>query len=247
MNSAKIYEINVKWSQKQVERAVMDTVKKNKLKSCYIRPLMYFGSWDDPSPTKKQHGADLSIFALPGHENLAKWEQKKGIKCIISSWRKPAPNALPSDAKCSANYATSYLAALEAARGGYDYGILLDHRGFVSEALTSNIFAVIDGELITPPPYASILGGVTRDSIMHIARDQGIKVTERDMMPSELLKADEVFITGTASDLTPVLNMDGVTIGNGKQWPMASRLQKIYHSILLGKNKEYAHWLTKVY
>jgi len=247
VNSAKIYEMNLRYSQRQIEKAVLETVRKNRLKGCYIRPLLYFGQWKSPSPTKRQLSTELSIFALPAHENLERWERSRGIRCMISSWRKPAASSLPADAKCSANYATSYLAALEAERAGYDYAFLLDQRGFLSEGLASNVFIVMDGELLTPPPYASILLGVTRDSVLTIAKDEGIRWRQRDIMPSELLKADEVFVSGTASDITPVVEVDGVKIGDGKEGPVTATLQKIYHEALTGKDERYRDWLTPVY
>jgi branched-chain amino acid aminotransferase len=246
LKSAAIYDMTHSFSKKQIEDAIVETVRKNKLGASYVRPLFYFGSWKNPSPTKRQPSTELTIFALPVKGSIEKWEGKKGLRCTVSSWRKPAPNALPANAKCAANYATSYLAALEAEKKGYDYGLLLDHRGMISEGLASNIFAVFNGELVTTPPHASILGGITRESVIQIARDEKMKFAEREIRPEELLKADEVFVTGTASEVEPVVEIDGKVIGKGEAGPVTQKLANIYHEIIQGKNRRYLSWLTPV-
>ncbi len=246
LKSAEIYEMKPAYSKKQIEDAIVETIRKNKLGASYVRPLLYFGSWRNPSPTKRQPSTELAIFALPVKGSIEKWEGKKGLKCMISSWRKPAPDALPANAKCAANYANAYLATIEVEGKGYDYGILLDHRGMVSEGLASNIFAVIDGVLVTTPPSASILGGITRDSVIRIAKDEKMKFAERDISPAELLKAEEVFVTGTASEVEPVVEIDGTRIGNGEAGPVTRKIANIYHEATEGRDAKYSKWLTPV-
>jgi branched-chain amino acid aminotransferase len=246
LKSAAIYEMKPAYSKKQIEDAIVETVRKNKLGASYVRPLLYFGSWSNPSPTKRQPSAELAIFALPVKGSIEKWEGKKGLRCMISSWRKPAPNVLPANAKCAANYANAYLATIEVEGKGYDYGILLDHRGMVSEGLASNVFAVINGVLVTTPPSASILGGITRECVIQIAKDEKMKFAERDISPAELLKADEVFVTGTASEVEPVVELDGRKIGKGEAGPVTQKIAKIYHEAIEGKNRRYLSWLTPV-
>jgi len=244
--SAKLYEMKVEFSQEQVEKAVLEVLRKNKLGASYVRPLLYFGSWKNPSPTKRQPSTDMAIFALPVKGSIEKWEGKKGLRCAMSTWRKPAPDSLPAGAKCAANYAISYLAALEAERKGFDYGIMLDHEGRVSEGLASNVFAVIKGEIVTPPLSASILGGITRESIIQIVQDGKMKFAERNISPEELLKAEEVFVTGTASEVEPVIDVAGRKIGNGEAGPVTRKLAELYHGIISGKNRKYLSWLTEV-
>ncbi|MDO8339965.1 MAG: branched-chain amino acid transaminase [Candidatus Burarchaeum sp.] len=244
---AKAYEIPLKYNRKEIEKAVLMMLHKNKLKSAYIRPILYFGQWSSPAPTKRQLNAEFVIFGVPASENLEKWKASKGISCMVSSRRKPSPDSLPSDVKCSANYATSYLAALEAERKGYDYAILLDHRGYVSEGLASNIFVMSEGRLVTPPMHASILGGITRDTVMSLAKDENLVLEERDITHTELLKAEEVFVTGTASDITPVVNIDGTRIGGGRVGTVTIELQRAFRDVLTGQNVRYKRWLTPVY
>jgi len=247
LRSAAIYEMKHAYSKKQIEDAIVETLRKNKLGASYVRPLFYFGSWTNPSPTKRQPSTELTIFALPVKGSIEKWEGKKGLRCMISSWRKPAPNVLPEYAKCAANYANAYLAAIEVERNGYDYGLLLDHRGMVSEGLASNIFAVIDGVLVTTPPSASILGGITRDCVIQIAKDEKMKFAERDISPAEMLKAEEVFVTGTASEVEPVVEIGGTKIGKGEAGPVTRKIANIYHEAIEGRNAKYSRWLTPVY
>ncbi|RLG19729.1 branched chain amino acid aminotransferase [Candidatus Micrarchaeota archaeon] len=248
LNSAKIYEMPLEYSAEQIEKAIVEIAKKNELKNGYIRPLLYFGKWKSPAPTKRQLSTDLTIFTSKMNgANLESWKEGGGIRCMFSSWRKPQPDSLPADAKCSANYATSYLAALDAESAGYDYALLLDHRGFVSEGLASNLFAVFNGKLLTPPTSASILKGITRDSIMELAKGLGIRAEEQDIMPSELLRADEVFVTGTASGVMPVIEIDKVKVGEGREGEITGKLRQAYGEVVVGKNEKYRQWLTPIY
>ncbi|VVC02483.1 Amino-transferase class IV [Candidatus Burarchaeum australiense] len=246
---ARLYEIPLKFSASEIEKAVVETVRKNGLKNCYIRPILYFGHWKSLMPNQRQPNSELAIFALPvkaGAEKAGEAEPV-GLKCMISKWRKPSHDSLPGDVKCSANYALSYLAGLEAEKAGYDYAFLLDHRGLVSEGLASNVFIVKRGRLVTPPFSPSMLGGITRDSVLAVARDEGIACEERDLTADELRNADEVFVTGTLSDMVPVANIGGAKIGDGTEGQVTRELHEAYRRAVSGGNRKYWKWFTPVY
>lgn len=247
-DSAKMYDVVIPYKPEELERAVVETLKKNNLKTtAYIRPIAYFGEMKALGLHPGQTPVDVGIFTIPFGRYLGPDALEKGIKVCITTWRKIAPYSLPPEAKCSANYANSYLNALEAKKAGYEEALLLDHRGFICEGPGENFFMIKNGELITPPQCASILNGVTRDCIIKIAKDEKISVCEKDLTRGEVYTADEAFFTGTAGEVTPITSIDGRTIGEGKLGKMTKKLQEIYFDAVNGKNAKYKAWVTPVY
>ena len=243
-NSGKIYSVALKFTNKEISNAIIQLCKKNNVKqSCYIRPFYFVGDY----------GINLNITEkAPTHTAIVMFEfgdlfNKNGIKAGVSSWRRIQDISTPPLAKMGGNYLNSILATQEAKRNGYDESILLDHLGNVSEAPGENIFILRNGNIITPPASSSALEGITRESVMEIAQDQGYKIIEREISRTELYLADEVFLTGTAAEITPVISIDGKEIGNGKAGKITKQISSMYSDITIDKNKKYAHWITAVY
>jgi branched-chain amino acid aminotransferase len=242
-DSAKVYNFAIPFTPGQISQACVDVVAASGMSAVYVRPLAFWG-----------YGKfGLHATGLPIEVYVASWEWErylgdegldKGIKATISPWRKFAPDALPPAAKASGQYLSSILSGNDARRRGYDEAILLDHRGFVAEGCGENVFLVKDGVLITNDVSSSILPGITRASILELARDLGIPVTVKDIAPSELLLADEVFFTGTAAEVTPVREINDRTIGSGKRGPVTLRIQTEFMNVVKGRNAKYHRWLT---
>ena len=243
-NSGKIYSITLNFTNKEISNAIIQLCKKNNVKqSCYIRPFYFVG----------EYGINLNVTEkAPTHTAIVMFEfgdlfNKNGIKASVSSWRRIQDISTPPLAKVGGNYLNSILATQEAKRNGYDESILLDHLGNVSEAPGENIFILRNGNIITPPASSSALEGITRESVMEIAQDQGYKIIEREIPRTELYLADEIFLTGTAAEITPVISIDGKEIGNGRAGKITKQISSIYSDITIDKNKKYAHWITAVY
>jgi branched-chain amino acid aminotransferase len=190
---------------------------------------------------------DAAIIVWEWGAYLGKEALEQGVDMRVSSWARPAPNTLPTMAKCTANYANSQLINTEATADGYAEGIALDVSGNLSEGSGENIFVVRDGALYTPPLSASVLPGITRDSIMTLARDLGIPATETNLPREALYIADEVFAVGTAAEVTPVRSMDKIVIGNGRRGPVTERLQTAFFDVISGTAPDRHGWLTYVY
>jgi branched-chain amino acid aminotransferase len=244
MRSMKIYSIQPKYTQKELEKAVVQVVKANGLKSCYIRPFVFYNSDKIGLAT---YGKETSIFiaAVP-FEDYYGVGTAKGIRCKVSSWRRINSSILPVEAKASGNYINSIIANNEAKASGFDETILLSYNGYVAEGAADNIFIVKGGRIITPNASADILIGVTRDTSIKISESIGIVVEERETHKEELYSADEVFLCGTAAEITPVVNIDGINIGNGKPGPITKLIADSYKRIVTGKNEEFVDWLTYV-
>ena len=243
-NSGKIYSITLNFTNKEISNAIIQLCKKNNVKqSCYIRPFYFVG----------EYGINLNVTEkAPTHTAIVMFEfgdlfNKNGIKAGVSSWRRIQDISTPPLAKMGGNYLNSILATQEAKRNGYDESILLDHLGNVSEAPGENIFILRNRNIITPPASSSALEGITRESVMEIAQDQGYKIIEREIPRTELYLADEIFLTGTAAEITPVISIDGKEIGNGRAGKITKQISSIYSDITIDKNKKYAHWITAVY
>jgi len=247
IRSAKMYLMPIPLSLEEMCSAVKKTVKANKIKSGYIRPVLHYGYMKKLGLNPGDTPINFFVFVVPFGRYLGEEALEKGIHCCISSWRRHAPFIVPPESKCCANYANSVLAKREALLNGYQEAILLDYRGFVSEGSGENIFIVRDSVLKTPPLHASILEGITRDSIMKISRDLGMKCIEQDITRGELYVSEEIFLTGTAGEVTPVTKIDHRVIGSGKVGPITKKLQKTYFDVVKGKNKKYKKWLTAVY
>jgi branched-chain amino acid aminotransferase len=243
-SSARVYSFSLKYSTRELEDATIELLQKNKFKeSCYIRPLTFVGV----------HGIDLNVTKdSPTHTVIitfpfAKYFKGEGIKACVSSWRRIHDNMTPPLAKAAGNYLNSILATQESKRNGYDESILLDLYGNVSEASGENIFLVRHNKMYTPYFADSALEGITRESAMTIAKDLGYEVIERHITRTELYMADEIFLTGTAAEIVPVINIDGHVVGNGKEGPLTKNIREMYSKIVSAEAKEYLDWLTSVW
>ena len=242
--SARIFLIDIPFSQDEIKRAIVDTVKKNKLKECYIRPLVYIG-YGAMGLYPKGNPIRVAVAAWPWGAYLGEEGIEKGIRVKVSSYTRNHVNANMARGKVCGYYVNSQIAKKEAISCGYDEALLLDTEGYVSEGSGENIFIVRNGALKTTP-LTSILEGITRDSIMTIAKDNRIDVKEERFTRDEVYIADEAFFTGTAAEVTPIRELDGRKIGEGKAGKITKKLQSVFFDIVKGKNKKYEKWLTYV-
>ncbi len=230
-DSAKMYRAEIPYTKQQLETAIKETIKANKLKACYIRPVVYRGYGD----------VGVNPLGCPMEISIAVWEWgkylgadalDKGIDVRVSSWARPAPNTLPTMAKTGANYMNSQLIKLEAIADGYAEGIALDVYGHISEGSGENIFVVRDNTIFTPPLIDALLPGITRLSVMTLAREAGLSVVETHIPREMLYIADEVFFTGTAAEITPICSIDRIKVGEGKPGPITRQLQKRFMQVV---------------
>ncbi len=245
LNSAKIYLMKVPYDYNELCQAVKETIKANNIKECYIRPIAYYG-FKEMGLYPLNNPINLAIAVWPWGTYLGEEGLNKGIRCKISSWVRIDSRILPSQAKCSANYANSVLAKLEALNCGYDEAILLNINGLITEGPGENIFIIKDRTLITPTTGSGALYGLTRDSIKEVAKEKDIECVERDLIKDDLFLADEAFLTGTAAELTPIREIDGRIIGNGSRGPITEILQTKFFKIVKGEDKKYYKWLDFV-
>ncbi len=242
-NSAKTYFMEIPYTKQQLREAIIELLKANAIKEdCYIRPFAYRGYGViglDPSRSQ----VHAAIAAFPFGKYL---DPSKGVSCCVSSWRRIPIDSLPPDAKASGNYVNSALAKMEALRDGYDEAIFLDSHGYVCEGTGENIFIIRNGVIHTPPISASILEGITRDSIMRLTQDMGKPVLERMITRNELYVCDEAFFSGTAAEITPIVSIDRRPVGNGEPGPIARGLQAIFFKVVRGEEERYSAWITKV-
>ncbi len=244
-DSAKIYRMEIPYTKKQFGQAVLKVVKVNKLKACYIRPIVFRGCGTvGVYPLKNPLQSVIAAWAWGSY--LGEDSQTKGISVRISSWQRPAPNTFPTLAKAGGNYLNSQLVKMEAVQDGFDEGIALDHYGYVSEGSGENVFIVKNGVLFTPPTNSSILAGITRHSIFILARELGVEIRQQVLPRESLYIADEVFLTGTAAEIVPVSKIDNIIVGNGKRGPITERVQKAFFDILHGETPDRFEWLTPV-
>lgn len=243
-DSAKIYRCEIPFSKQQLEKAIHETIKANKLKECYIRPIVYRG-YGEVGVNPVGSPVEVSIAVWEWGKYLGADALEKGIDVCVSSWRRPAPDTLPTIAKSGGNYLGSQLIKLEATAGGYAEGIALDVFGNLSEGSGENIFLVREKTVLTPPISAAILPGVTRSSIITIAKGLGFKVVEMNLPREMLFTVDEAFFTGTAAEITPIRSVDRITIGDGRPGPVTLELQKAFFDIVLRGRDKYG-WLDFV-
>ena len=245
VDSAKIYRITLPYSVEQLTAAMAETVQVNRVESCYLRPIVLRG-YGDMGVLPKNNPIEVYIACFPWGKYLGDEALSNGVDVCVSSWSRIAPNTLPALAKAGANYMNSQLIRMEAAANGYAEGIALDEAGYVSEGSGENLFVIRDGKLLTPPLGASVLPGITRDTIIEIARDLGIPHIET-IIPRELLYiADELFFTGTAAEVTPIRSVDRITVGAGKRGEITERIQKRFFDIVNGEAEDNHGWLTLV-
>jgi branched-chain amino acid aminotransferase len=244
-NSAKIYRMDMPYSFEELSRAQIETVAANKKEACYIRPIVYRGYGQlgvNPFPCP----VDVAIMVWDWGRYLGQEALETGVDVCVSSWARIAPNTLPAMAKTSANYMNSQLIKMEAIKAGYVEGIALDSDGYLSEGSGENLFLVKNGTLLTPPLVSSVLPGITRDTVVQLARRLRIPVEEARLPREMLYISDEVFMTGTAAEITPVRSVDKITIGKGARGPVTEALQKAFFDVIECRVPDEFGWLTPV-
>jgi branched-chain amino acid aminotransferase len=244
-DSAKIYRIEVKQTVDQMADAMVELVKVNRLDSCYFRPIVMRG-YGDIGVLPGNNPTEVYIACWEWGKYLGEEALAKGVDVCVSSWTRIAPNTLPALAKAGANYMNSQLIRMEAQYNGYAEGIALDTAGYVSEGSGENIFVVRDGKILTPPLGASVLPGITRDTVMQLAESLHIPLVET-LVPREMLYiADEVFFSGTAAEITPIRSVDRIVVGKGSRGPITEKLQKAFFDIVNGNAPDRFGWLMQV-
>jgi branched-chain amino acid aminotransferase len=246
VNSARIYKMPTGYDHAGLEEACLETIRANEMKECYIRPLVFRGF----------HSLGVNPIPCPVETYIMVWEWGKylgpealeqGVDVTVSTWQRAAQNTFPGLAKCAANYMNAQLIKMEAIEHGYVEGIALDTRGHVSEGSGENIFVVYDGRVLTPSLAASVLPGITRDTVMKLADELGYTVQEADIPREMLYVADEVFFSGTAAEITPIRSIDKMPVGIGRRGPVTEALQKRFFEIIEGRAEDQYGWLTPVY
>jgi branched-chain amino acid aminotransferase len=243
--SAELYYMPVPFTREQIAQSTRDLIGRNGLRSCYIRPLVFRGA------------GPMGLFPLdcPVEVMIAVWEwgaylgdegKAKGVRARVSSWRQISNQSLMTHAKASGQYLNSVLAKIESSKTGYDEAILLDEHGYVSEGSGENLYVVKEGRIITPPQTDGILDGINRRSLIQIATDLGFEVQERSLARAELYLADEVFMSGTAAELTPIREVDDHTIGSGEPGEVTRAVQRVFEDALHGRAEQYREWLDPV-
>jgi branched-chain amino acid aminotransferase len=244
LDSAKIYRMEVPYSLDELEQASMETIQESGLRSCYIRPVVYRGTGSlGVNPLKNKVETFIAVWAWGAY--LGPEALENGVDVEVASWSRMAPNTFPAMAKAGGNYLNAGLVKMDAVLNGFQEGIMLTVDGYVAEGSGENLFLIRDGKIYTAPSGLSILPGVTRDSIMRIARDRGYEVIETSFPREALLIADELFFTGTAAEVTPIRSVDHYTIGSGKRGPITHELQEAFFDIIQKGNDPYG-WLTSV-
>ncbi len=245
-DSAKIYRMPIPYTPEQINAACKAVVAVNKLESAYLRPVAYRGYGElgvDPRPCP----VDVAIAALNWGRYLGEEALEQGVDVGVSSWWRIAPNTLPALAKVGANYMNSQLIRLEAAEHGYSEGIALDTQGFVSEGSGENLFLIRDGRIFTPPLNASVLPGITRDTVITLAADLGYQVVQERLPREALYIADELFFTGTAAEVSPIRSVDGIQVGIGRRGPITEQLQSAFFDVINGEIPDRWGWLEQVH
>ena len=241
-NSAKMYSMKMPYSNKKINDGIIKTVRANKLKQCYIRPLAYYG-YGTMGLTPTNNKVDVSISCWEWKMGESKAGKYSGAKCKISKWVRIDSKSQPMQAKSAANYSNAALARMEALNAGYDEAIMLNNKGHVAEGSAENIFIVKNGKITTPPLDADILDGITRDSAIKLLKSKKNKVVEKNLKINDLLKADEIFMTGTAAEVKSVTRVNKTKIGNGKIGEFTKELQELFMDTVMGKNKKFRSWL----
>jgi len=244
-SSAAAYRLRIPYSKDELQDAVCDTVRSNSFASCYVRPICYYGS-GGLSLNARSCPVDVAILAWPWGAYLGENAVEHGVRVILASWAKFHSRMMPTTAKGCGGYLNSMLAAKEADEAGYDEALLLDEKGNIAEGSGENLFIVRGGRLLTNDERSSILLGITRDSVIQLARDLGIEVEIRTLTLDDLRKADEAFFTGTAVEVTPIREVQGESIGSGTCGPVTARIQKAFVAAVSGIDPRYSSWLHSV-
>jgi branched-chain amino acid aminotransferase len=243
--SAHVYYMDIAFSQEEIVQAVIDTVAANGLDTCYIRPLVYRGYGEmglNPLPAP----VNVTVAVWPWGLYLGEAAVNAGVRAKISSWKRLDHNTLPPGVKATGQYINSSLAKIEALKAGYDEAVLLNHQGYVTDGSGENIFIVVDGVLHTPTVQAGALDGITRDSVIRIARDAGYEVIERNLSRFDLYTADEAFFTGTAAEIAPIREIDDRAVGHNGRGPVTKEIQATFQAATHGEDETYRRWLTYV-
>lgn len=244
-NSAKIYFMNIEFSKEQIEDAIIDTTKKNRIDECYIRPLAYFG-YGKMGINPLSNKVSVAIALWRWDEYLKKEDVNHGVRVMVSGWMRIDARTMPIHAKATANYANSALARIEAIKAGFDEALMLNTDGMVVEASGENIFIVKNNVLITPPTASGALEGITRDTVLRLAKDDNIITEIRDISKDELYLADEVFLTGTAAEIKAVGEIDNRRIGNGVIEKITLQLKSLFDDLTRGNHKYSTEWLSYI-
>jgi branched-chain amino acid aminotransferase len=246
LDSAKIYRMTVPFTVEELVEGMHKTVAANKMTSCYVRPIAFRGYGDLGVLPTRDTPIETFMACWEWGKYLGAEAMEEGVDVCISSWTRIAPNTLPALSKAAGNYMNSQLIRMEANANGYAEGIALDASGYISEGSGENIFVIRDGKIVTPPLGASVLPGITRDSVITLARELGFIVTEA-LVPREMLYiADEVFFTGTAAEVSPIRSVDKIPIGAGRRGPITEKLQKAFFDVVEGRAVDKRGWLVPV-
>jgi len=243
VNSAKIYRMGLDYSREQLQQAMIELVRVNKAPHCYIRPVVFRG-YGEVGVSPLKNPIEVYLLAWQWGKYLGAEALANGVDVCVSSWHRMAPNTMPAMAKAASNYMNAQLIKMEAITNGYVEGIALDHTGQISEGSGENIFVVKDDKIFTPPLASSVLPGITRDSVITLAREFGFTVIEQALAREILYIAEEVFFTGTAAEITPIRSVDRIVVGKGKPGPITKQLQERFLSIVEGRAEDKYGWLT---
>jgi branched-chain amino acid aminotransferase len=244
-NSAKVYRMPIAFTTEELIDAICETIRANELKACYIRPIIFRGFGDRIGVNPLNNPVEVFIACWPWGKYLGE-ESESGVDVCVSSWRRIAADSMPAVAKATGNYLNGQLIKIEAVTNGYAEGIALDARGFISEGSGENLFMVQDGVLLTPPLAASVLQGITRDTVIKLARDLGIPVREEQLPRGQLYTCDELFMTGTAAEITPVRSVDRNPVGHGCPGEITHRIMAEFKGIITGEIADRHGWLYPV-
>ncbi len=243
VNSCRIYRMELAYSREQLQQAMVELVRVNKAKHCYLRPVAFRG-YGEVGVNPLKNPIEVYLLAWRWGKYLGDEALKRGVDVCVSSWHRMAPNTLPPMAKAAANYMNAQLIKMEAATNGYVEGIALDPAGHVSEGSGENIFIVKNGKVLTPPLGSSVLPGITRDSVITLATELGYPVVEQVLAREMLYIADEAFFTGTAAEITPIRSIDRIVVGKGEPGPLTRKLQQEFLAIVEGRAEDKYGWLT---
>jgi branched-chain amino acid aminotransferase len=243
--SAKLYHMDIPFSREAIADAIKDTIRANGLNACYVRPVAMRG-YGEMGVNPLNAPVNVFVAVWPWGAYLGEDALERGVRIKIASWRRNSQNSLPAAAKATGQYINSVLAKVESLKAGYDEAIMLNEAGFITDGSGENVFVVRDDVLTTPPTQAGCLDGITRASVITIARDLGYEVREDNLVRTDLYNADEVFFTGTAAEITPIREVDDRAVGEGHRGPVTKELQGAFFSATKGETERYASWLSYV-
>jgi branched-chain amino acid aminotransferase len=243
--SAKLYHMDLPFSHEALVEGTKEVIRANGLRSCYVRPLAFRG-YGEMGVNPLNAEINVTIAVWPWGAYLGEEALEQGVRIKISSWRRNSQNSLPSAAKASGQYINSVLAKVESLKAGYDEAIMLNEAGHITDGSGENVFVVRDGILITPPTSAGCLDGITRNTVITLAREAGYTVQEANLVRTDLYNADECFFTGTAAELTPIREVDDRVVGEGHRGPVTKELQGVFFAATKGENEAHPDWLTYV-